>query len=192
MRRGGRAPLIIGDGAGQLGSEPGAISGGEIAMMRSPHARADIVRMGRQHLGDGALQVRQQKTGTALEIPLHPELRAAIEATPRDNMTFLVTEYGRPFSPAGFSNLFREWCQQAGLPKGYSAHGLRKAARRRLAELGCSANRIMAISGHKSLSEAEKYVRAADQKRLARAAIDTLVQAFPEGVQGEHPVSTRS
>jgi hypothetical protein len=34
--------------------------------------------------------------------------------------------------------------------------------RRRLAEAGCSANQIMAISGHRSLSEAEKYVRAAD------------------------------
>jgi integrase len=148
--------------------------------------RADIVRMGRQHLRDGALHVRQQKTGTMLEIPLHPELRAALEATPSNNLTYLVTEFGKPFSPAGFSNLFRDWCRQAGLPDGYSAHGLRKAACRRLAELGCSANRIMAISGHRTLSEAEKYVKAVDQKRLARAAIETLAQAFPSGVQGEH------
>jgi len=46
--------------------------------------------------------------------------------------------------------------------------------RRRLAEAGCSANQIMAISGHRSLSEAEKYVRAADQVRLAQAAMATI------------------
>jgi hypothetical protein len=37
----------------------------------------------------------------------------------------------------------------------------------------------MAISGHRTLSETEKYVRAADQKRLALDAIETLAVAFP-------------
>ena len=35
-------------------------------------------------------------------------------------------------------------------------------------------NQIMAISGHRSLSEAEKYVRAADQVRLAQAAMASV------------------
>jgi hypothetical protein len=47
-----------------------------------------------------------------------------------------------------------------------------------LAEAGCSANQIMAISGHRSLSEAEKYVRAADQVRLAQAAMATISNSF--------------
>jgi hypothetical protein len=42
----------------------------------------------------------------------------------------------------------------------------------------------MAISGHRSLAEAEKYVRAADQARLARAAMDTLDEAFPMAEPG--------
>ncbi|MFX6357469.1 tyrosine-type recombinase/integrase, partial [Acinetobacter baumannii] len=51
------------------------------------------------------------------------------------------------------------------------AHGLRKAAARRLAEAGCSASEIAAITGHKTLAEVERYTRAADQERLARQAI---------------------
>jgi hypothetical protein len=32
----------------------------------------------------------------------------------------------------------------------------------------------MSITGHKSLAEAERYVRAADQKKLADAAIEKI------------------
>jgi hypothetical protein len=54
-----------------------------------------------------------------------------------------VTAAGAPFSAAGFGNFFREWCNEAGL---YSctAHGLRKAQLRRLAEAGCSEHQITA------------------------------------------------
>jgi hypothetical protein len=33
---------------------------------------------------------------------------------------------------------------------------------------------IMAVTGHQSLKEVERYTRAAEQKRLARAAIRQL------------------
>ena len=58
----------------------------------------------------------------------------------------------------------------AGLPH-CSAHGLRKAAARRLAEAGCTAHEIGAITGHASLTELVRYTRAADQRRLAEAAM---------------------
>ncbi len=43
-----------------------------------------------------------------------------------------------------------------------------------LAESGATASQIMAITGHKILQEAEKYIRAADQKRLAKSAIGII------------------
>jgi Phage integrase family len=52
-----------------------------------------------------------------------------------------------------------------------SAHGLRKAAARRLAEAGCTEHEIAAITGHASLREVARYTKAADQKRLAAAAM---------------------
>ncbi len=94
--------------------------------------RSDMVAMGKQHIDrDGMITVRQIKTGAALAIPVHSELRAVIDATPSGHLTYLVTEFGKPFTGAGFGNWFREQCNAAGLPH-CSAHGLRKAAARRL------------------------------------------------------------
>jgi integrase len=146
--------------------------------------RSDVVRMGRQHMRNGRLDVHQQKTGTRLAIPIHFALTASIDAAPADNLTFLVTSFGKPFTPAGFGNWFREACDAAGLPKGCSAHGLRKAACRRLAEAGCSANQIAAISGHATLREVSRYTRAADQERLAGAAMQAI-----GGAESEHKVA---
>jgi integrase/recombinase XerD len=82
----------------------------------------------------------------------------------------LATARARPFTPSGFGNKFRDWCDQAGLPH-CSAHGLRKATAARLAKRGATAHEIMAITGHCSLEEVERYTRAARQSKLADAAM---------------------
>ena len=133
--------------------------------------RGDVLRMGRQHIDDGVLTVRQDKTGVTLAIPVHSDLQGIIDATPGEHLTFLTTDRAEPFGGPNFSNYFREWCDAAGLTKECSAHGLRKAACRRLAEAGCSANEIAAISGHASLREVEHYTKAVDQARMARNAM---------------------
>jgi len=128
---------------------------------------------------NGAIEVRQHKTGTPLTIPIHPDLRAMLDATPSSHLPFLTTASGKPLtSAASFGNWFGDCCREAGLPKGTAAHGFRKAACRRLAEAGCSASEIMAVSGHKSLSEVQRYCAAADQARLARAAQAKARNAF--------------
>ncbi|HEX9324851.1 MAG TPA: tyrosine-type recombinase/integrase, partial [Xanthobacteraceae bacterium] len=143
-------------------------------LLYTAQRRSDVIRMGRQHVREGAIQVRQQKTGASLLIPMHQDLVEIIAATPGDNLTFLTTQFGKPFTPAGFGNWFRHRCNEADLPKNCAAHGLRKAACRRLAEAGCSANQIAAISGHVSLSEVEHYTKSADQLRMARQAINAV------------------
>jgi integrase len=130
--------------------------------------------MGRQHIRNDLISVRQQKTGTPLLIPVHPALRTAIEAMPCGHLTFLATAFGKARTAGGFSAWFRGCCKAAGLATGTSAHGLRKAACRRLAEAGCSANEIKAISGHATLREVERYTKAVDQERMARAAMARL------------------
>jgi integrase len=54
------------------------------------------------------------------------------------------------------------------------AHGLRKAALRRLAEHGSTVKQIQAVSGHRTLTEIERYTQQAEQQRLAKAAIALL------------------
>jgi len=130
---------------------------------------SDVVPMGWQHVRGNKIAVRQEKTGTALLIPIVPALAQALAAVPRTNLTFLMTERGAAFTKAGFGNWFRDRCREAGLHQ-RSIHGLRKLAATRLADAGCSAHQIAAITGHKTLSEVTRYTRAADQVRLAEQA----------------------
>jgi integrase len=151
-------------------------------LLYTAQRRSDVVKLGRQHIRNGVLHLRQQKTGRALEIPVHPVLQEILDATASDHLTFLTfltfltTQAGQQFTPAGFTNWFRDRCHEAGLPRGTSAHGLRKAACRRLAEAGCSANLIAAVSGHRSLREVQRYTEAADQARMARSAMETITR----------------
>lgn len=133
--------------------------------------RSDVAKMGWQHIQGDAIAVRQKKTKTPLLIPLHPDLADALNAMPRTNLTFLVTEFGQSFSDAGLGKFFRKRCDEAGLPQ-CSLHGLRKLTATRLADLGCSVHQIMAVTGHRSMDQVAPYTRAADQKRLARQAMD--------------------
>src|SRR5262249_52610243 len=126
----------------------------------------DVARMGSQHVKNARIELRQEKTSATLLIPLHPELARVLAAVPRDNLTFLLTDKGAPFAAARLSTWFGKRCRAIGLSR-RTAHGLRKAACRRLAEAGCSVNQIAAISGHLSLNEIARYTRAADQARLA-------------------------
>jgi integrase len=130
-----------------------------------------VVRIGRQHIRDGVLTLRQSKTGTTLAIPVHAELAKIIAATPVGHLTLLTTRTGKSHSPNDFAEQFRRWCDAAGLPQHCVFHGLRKAALTRLADCGCTAHEIAAISGHRTLKEVERYTKAADQVRLARAAM---------------------
>src|SRR5215813_11706161 len=49
-------------------------------LLYTAQRRSDVIRMGRQHIKDGVLHVKQQKTGVELPIPVHPELRAVLDA----------------------------------------------------------------------------------------------------------------
>ena len=146
-------------------------------LLYTAQRRSDVVRMGRQHIKDGVLTVKQQKTGATLAIPVHSHLQTVLDATPSEHLTFLTTATGKPYGGDHFSRRFREWCDAAGLPRRCTPHGLRKAACRRLAEAGCSANEIMAISGHATMKELVRYTAAADQARLARNAMARTAKA---------------
>ena len=91
--------------------------------------RGDVVEMGRQHIASGEVikvgalviskwlrAMDQQKTGTKYDIPIFPDLQHVLDATPSAHLTFLVTKTGKPYAPNDFSEQFRAWCDEAGLP----------------------------------------------------------------------------
>jgi hypothetical protein len=108
-----------------------------------------------------------------LLIPIHPKLRTILTAVERKGLLFLTTGRGTPFSRQVSTKWFRQQCDRASI-EDRSAHGLRKSAPIRLANAGCSAHEIAAITGHRSLREVEHYTRAADQQRLSRQAMGRM------------------
>jgi integrase len=146
-------------------------------LLYTAQRRSDIVRMGPQHIKEGRIRVNQMKTGKELYIPMHPRLAEAIAACPSGQLAYLVTARGAPFAAASFGNWFRKACDKAAL-KQCSAHGLRKAASRRMAELGLSNQLIKSITGHTSDSEVARYTRGADQVVMADQAMAAMVKSM--------------
>jgi hypothetical protein len=108
--------------------------------------RADIVRLGPPNMRNGSFIFTASKNRAELDIPVAPPLAATIAATPMLGVkTFLVTEYGRAFTPAGFGNWFRERCNEAGLPH-CSAHWPKPVAARTISPAS-AAIRIIVRSG---------------------------------------------
>jgi len=142
---------------------------------------SDVVRMGPQHVQDRWLVITQVKNAgrkpVLVEIPILPALQQLLDATPttaRGLATFIVNDHGRPFgSSQSFGNKFRIWCNAAGLPQ-CSAHGLRKAAAARLIDIGCTREEVMAITGHTTNVEIERYIRSRDRRVLAQRAVGRL------------------
>ena len=123
------------------------------------------------------IEYRRQKTvrtnGVLVSIPIRPDL-AEVLATLPDDRPFLATACGKARSPDGLGNKTREWCDQSGL-SACSAYGLRKACARRLAEAGATAYEIMAVTGHKSLAEVQRYTESAMREGLANQAMRRLL-----------------
>jgi integrase len=165
-----------------------------LALLLTGQRRSDVVRMGWQHVADGAIAVKQDKTGSRLLIPLHIDLSLpkALALVPKTNLTFLVTMFGAPFTPRGFSTWFRKKCDEAGLPPRCSAHGLRKLVATRLANTNCTEEGIKAVTGHKSPSEVARYTKARDQKRLAESAAGKLKQSRAVSTKSEQELSNLS
>jgi integrase len=139
--------------------------------------RGDLVVLGRQHVKDGWLRFVPRKTRymrvRVSEKPMLPILAHIIAESRCGNLTYLVTEHGRPFSAKGFGNKMRDWCNQAGLPH-CSAHGLRKIGATIAAENGATVNQLMAIFDWDTPAQAKIYTDAADRKRLAAEAMPLL------------------
>lgn len=143
--------------------------------------KSDVVLFGKQHRRDGWLRFTQfkgrKRKPITLDLPIPQELAEIIDATECGELTFLVNELGRPFTANGFGNKFREWCDQAELPQ-CTSHGLRKARAARMADRGATNHQIMAITGHQTLKEVDRYTKAANQKRLAKSA--TAIMDAPD------------
>lgn len=154
-----------------------------LLLLGTAQRKSDVVRMSWRDVRGDCIAVRQQKTGRDLLIPLdviEDDLPSILASLPKTNWTFLTTGRGVPFTSGGFSGWFRKRCDEAGLPE-CSAHGLRKLAATRMLNDSCTDAEVMAITGHRSVSEVRRYADKPDQERLARR-----VREKGLGAKGEH------
>lgn len=128
----------------------------------------DVVKMRWSDIRDGAIHVQQQKTKKALRIPLHRDLAAELEKTPRAALTIVSATEGGPIGDQAVRAALKEHCAALGLA--LVPHGLRKNAVIALLEAGCSIAETASISGQ-TLQVVEYYAKLRDQGKLASAAI---------------------
>lgn len=166
-------------------------------LMFTGQRKSDVIALGRQHLREERdpktrqpslwIHFTQHKNRNRkpviLDLPVLPQLKDAIEHGPAGNLAFLMNDYGKPFSEAGFGNRMRKWCDAAGLPQ-CSAHGVRKAGACIAAENGATEAQLMAIFGWSDPDMPALYTKKARQKRIAGGAmhllIPTRLQASPK------------
>ena len=141
--------------------------------------RGDVVAFGPQHIKDGWLTYTQQKNQSrkpvTLSVPVLPALAEVLENTDTEHLTFLVSEYGRPYTIEGFGKRWRKWAAEAGLAH-CTPHGLRKVGASRAAENDATPHQMMAIFGWSDIKQAERYTKKARQKKLAEKGMEKLTQ----------------
>jgi integrase len=115
-------------------------------------------------------------------VPIPADLMAIIRQTSGTGIrTWLVDGHGKPYTDATFSHWFADRCDEAGLPtktrpngevvRLCTPHGLRKRCLTDLADSGKTIHQIMAVSGHLTMKEVERYTRQHDRARNAREAM---------------------
>lgn len=142
--------------------------------------RSDVVKLGRQmESADGEwLRIVETKGKKRIvkahDLPILPWVRAVLTIHRTSRLSYLATEYGRPFTANGFGGWFRDRCDEAGLEH-CSAHGLRKAGATIAGDNGATELQLMALYGWENPAEAARYTRRANRKKLAGAAANLLL-----------------
>jgi integrase len=140
--------------------------------------RGDVVLLGPQmRRQDDLICIMPSKTSykrrDISQKPVLPILANIIDQSPVGKLSYIETEFGKPFSAAGFGNWFRERCDEAGLPQ-CTAHGLRKAGATIAAENGATDRQLMAMYDWTTEKQATVYTAAASRKLLAAEAAKAL------------------
>jgi integrase len=139
--------------------------------------RADVIKLPWSAYDGRTITLRQSKArekARILVIPVHPVLKAALDAAPRTAVTICARADGHSWKIDHFAKAFAAHRAKLGLPDDMQFHGLRHSAASRMAEAGASDAQVQAITGHETRQMVELYTAGAKQKKLAKAAIAKL------------------
>lgn len=107
----------------------------------------DVLEMRWSDLQDGAIVIKQNKTGKELWVPILPELQAALDAASRHSIFLLTNERGtNHWSYRGASQAVMKVREEIGA-LGFDIHSWRYNAACELLEAGCEDDLIAAVTG---------------------------------------------
>ena len=145
---------------------------------------SDVQQLGPRHERKGRLvfttakRVGRARAGVEMNLPIVPALQDAIDAARKNKIVsvdhYILTERGEPFSQKAISAWFSERCRMAGLPPKCTAHGVRKALARILAEEGASSSELKATFGWTTSKLADLYTEAASRADLSDAGLERI------------------
>ncbi len=138
--------------------------------------QTDVIQMQRKDFIGGTFSIEQSKTGTMVEIPVHPELKKMIDEIPATQNYLLVNRNNQAFTGDQFNQRFKKVRRAAGIDDNLKFRDLRRTAVTRLTEAGCTVPEIAAVSGH-SLSETQRIIDTyfVATKTTAATAINKLI-----------------
>jgi site-specific recombinase XerC len=122
------------------------------------------------------VQHKGRKRGKRVFLPMTPMLEKELSGLPRDTVAVLVSSRKTPYGDTSLTSRVQEWCKEAGVPPGYTMHGLRKALGVKLAEADASTRQLMETLGHNNIAYAELYSREASQVRLAVQGMEKVTR----------------
>ena len=102
--------------------------------------QGDLLRLPWSAYDGKHIKLRQRKTGVYVPIPVSDELKAALDAAPKQSPIMLTNSDGKPWSESGFQGAWGKATLRAGI-HGLTFHDLRGTAVVTLARAGLQRGR---------------------------------------------------
>ncbi len=134
--------------------------------------RGDVARLGRQHVRDGVITLRTDKTGQVVTLPILPPARREHRSVTDGRSRFHRRRQRPPDGQEGLRQLVSRDLQQG--RRAGSARSLRKLGATRAADNGATEAQLEAIFGWRGGGMAALYTRVSNRRRLAMEAMSKL------------------
>lgn len=134
--------------------------------------QADDLAMTWAREKENRIQVKQQKTGTYLSIPIHSALKEYLSTLDKKCITMICRDDNIPYKQNHFKHDWKAEMDRLGII-GVVFHGLRKNATNSLLEAGCTEHEVSSITGM-SPQMVRHYAKRVNQSKLADSAMEKL------------------
>jgi integrase len=177
----GKLMLLLGYRAGLRKSEARGLHWADVDF------RNDVIQVIRQLNREG---LKVPKGKKPRPVPMHPELRAALKATPRRSEYVWCQPSGEPYDPTSMPAMLDAACEAAGVRR-MTLHTLRHSFGAHLAQAGAPLNVIQELLGHADISTTLAYAHLAPRTTAQWVArLPEVADQEPHSSMAQEPPSS--